>query len=360
MCYAYPGPRCSAHAKAKYLSLLQKHKALINAGNMTLEQHRKMEKDVATAELDYDSTPVGQAHLKLRIEQGEDYTGALAERLGNARVLRTMQLQAIKAADAGDINNHDSSDFVWSTDGFLSKDVPRLDWDSEESQKSVEMYMEFSKGFVQNLSTEESMALYWHTKDGASVVNRWIYSQLTNSTNNRTYNYQITPALSSKIENHMKMLDNIFANHQLKESTVLYRGLGDRKFPKELENPSGDRAELSKFLAEKYPVGGTVTIPEYMSTSADPAVAHNFAGDQSVILEIETKSAVPVGLASTYNTSEREFLVNRDGMYRVKSVLKDVTYKNVSDEPSPDNEKVIVIQLEEIQDSPLPDLPDFL
>jgi hypothetical protein len=358
MCYPKPGPRCSAHAKARYVKLLQEQRAAINAGKLTWEDSRKLKAAVDKAELDYDSTPVGQAHLKLRIQQGEDCTGALAERLDNARALRILQLQAIKAADNGDINNHVSSDFIWLTDGFLSKDVPRKDWDSEESQKSVEKYMEFSKEFVQKLSVEESMALYWHTKDGASVVNRCIYSQLTNSTNNRKYNYQITPALGSKIENHMKVLDNIFAKHELKEPTVLYRGLGDRKFPKGLENPSGDRAELSKFLAAKYPVGGTITIPEYMSTSADPAVAHNFAGDQSVVLEIKTKSAVPVGLVSTYNTSEREFLVNREGRYRVKSVLKDVTYKNVNG-PNSDNEKVIVIQLEEIEDLPLPVLLDL-
>jgi hypothetical protein len=364
MCYPKPGPRCSAHAKTRYIRLLQKQQALINASDITWEQSRKLQAEVAIAELDYDSTPVGQAHLKLRIEQGKDYNGALAERLNNARALRTMQLQKIKAVDAGDINSHGNIDAGWSTDGFLSKDAHRKDWDSEKSQESFKKYMDFSEEFTQKISTEESMALYWYTDDGASAVNSLIRSQLTKSTGKWTYNNQ-TNSASEKyskvmIENHMNTLDSIFYKHELKEPTVLYRGLGDNNLPKEIENASVDSPEFNEFLAERYPAGEEISIPEYMSTSADPAVAHGFAGSQSVVLEIKTKSAVPVGLVSTYNTSEREFLVNRDGRYTVKSVLKDVTYKNVSHESSPDNEKVTVIQLEEMEAFSLPDLPDFL
>lgn len=355
MCYPKPGPRCSAHAKTKYVSLLQKQKEARDNNSLTWDQRQKLQEAVNAAELDYDSTPVGQSRLELRIKQGMNRNGDIAERLENARALRTMQLQAIKAEDAGDINNHEDSDTGWSTGGFLSKRAQRKDWKSEKSQKSVKKYIAYNQAFIQKLSTEESMALYWHTSDGSLVVNSQLHNQLETSSDKWTYDNQTNFVLSKKyskamIKNQMKTLDGIFAKHSLDEPTVLYRGVGANTFPKEIKNASEDSPEFNEFIAEKYPVGETISIPEYMSTSADPAVAHNFSGFQSVVLEIKTKSAVPVGLVSAWNASEREFLVNRDGKYRVVSVLKDVTYKNVfnSFAPDPDNENVIVIQLEEI------------
>lgn len=343
MCYPKPGPRCSAHAKAKYVSLLQKQKASRDSNNLTWEQRQKLKADVDAAELDYDSTPVGQARLELRIKQGMSRNGDIEERLENARALRTMQLQAIKAEDTGDINSHDDTGVEWTTGDFLSKRAHRKDWKSEKTQKSVKKYIEYNQAFIQKLSTEESMALYWHTSDGSLVVNSHLHNQPGNAVLNKKYS-------KTMVKNQIKTLDSIFAKHQLKEPTVLYRGVGANTFPTEIKNLSEDSAEFSEFLSEKYPVGGTIAIPEYMSTSADPAVAHNFSGTQSVVLEIKTKSAVPVGLVSAWNASEREFLVNRDGKYRVAAVLKDVTYKNVfnSYAPNPDNENVIVVQLEEI------------
>jgi hypothetical protein len=342
MCYPKPGPRCSAHAKARYVSLLQKQKAGREDNSLTWEQNQKLRAEVAAAELDYDSTPVGQARLELRIKQGMNRNGDITERLENARALRKMQLQAIKAEDTGDINSHSDADAEWSTGDFLSKRAQRNAWKSEKSQKSVKKYIEFNQAFIQKLSTEESMALYWHTSDGSMVVNSHLHNQ-ADSALGKKYSKAMT-------KNQIKTLDNIFAKHQLKEPAVLYRGVGANTFPDEIKNASEDSPEFNEFLSKKYPIGEMINIPEYMSTSADPAVAHNFAGTQSVVLEIKTKSAVPVGLVSAWNASEREFLVNRDGKYKVVSVLKDVTYKNVwnSFAPNPDNEHVTVIQLEEV------------
>lgn len=355
MCYPKPGPRCSAHAKTKYVSLLQKQKAARDSNSLTWDQRQKLQAAVDAAELDYDSTPVGQARLELRIKQGMSRNGDITERLENARALRKMQLQAIKAEDTGDINNHENSDAGWSAGGFLSKRAQRKAWKSEKTQASVKKYIAYNQAFIQKLSTEESMALYWHTSDGSLVVNSHLHNQLGVSSDQLTYQNHADSALSKKyskamIKNQIKTLDSIFAKHQMEAPTVLYRGVGANNFPKEMRNADEDSPEFNDFIANKYPIGKTINIPEYMSTSADPAVAHNFSGTQSVVLEIKTKSAVPVGLTSAWNTSEREFLVNRDGKYRVAAVLKDVTYKNVfnSYAPNPDNENVIVIQLEEI------------
>jgi hypothetical protein len=355
MCYPKPGPRCSAHAKAKYVSLLQKQKAARDSNSLTWEQSQHLKTAVNAAELDYDSTPVGQARLELRIKQGMSRDGDIEERLENARALRAMQLQAVKAEDAGDVHNHEDANLEWTRGDFLSKRAHRKDWKSEKSQKSVKKYIEYNQAFIQKLSTEESMALYWHTSDGSVVVNSEIHGKIKTSSEKWTYANNTNHALSKKysktmIQNQMKTLDGIFAKHSLNEPTVLYRGIGSNGFPKELTGKDEDSPELAAYLAEKYPVGKEVVIPEYMSASADPAVAHNFSGFQSVVLEVKTKSAVPVGLVSAWNASEREFLVNRDGKYKVVSVLKDVTYKNVfnSYAPSPDNEHVTVIQLEEV------------
>jgi hypothetical protein len=147
-------------------------------------------------------------------------------------------------------------------------------------------------------------------------------------------------------------LDGVFARHSLPEPIVLYRGIGKNNFPDQLDHSEIDSPEMKQYLAEKYPVGETIEIPEYMSTSMDPAQAHKFAGYSApVVIEVKTKRAIPVAMMSAWDASEREFVVNRNGKYKVAAILHDVTYEDVyikSKTVKPHNRNVTVIQLEEV------------
>ena len=358
MCYPKPGPRCSAHAKERYIMLRHKQRALKRKPGDSFDEYLALQEEIDAAELDYDSTPVGQARLELRLKQEMDYNGEIAERLAKVKEMRRLQLAAVKAQDAGDIFNHGDTNVTWKSGDLLSPRKHRKNWKSSRAgAKSVNDYIEYAKNFAQKLSTEEANALYWHTSDGSGVLNDIIHKKKNQKSQKWTYEKLIKRSGTgmkypqAMIKNQVKTLDGIFAKHPLPEPVVLYRGIGMNNFPDEITSIS-DESVVNEYLQDKYPVGETIEIPEYMSTSADPAIGHRFAGlGKSVVLEIKTKRAVPVGMVSAWDVDEREFVVNRNGKYKVLGVHKKVTYEDVyvkSRTTGPHNKNVTVIQLEEV------------
>lgn len=354
MCYAAPGPRCSSHAKARYIALRQKRSELLKAKGDNWDALAAVEAEIADAELDYDSTPVGQARLELRIKQGMDYDGVETEKLANARELRKRQLAAIKAKDVGDIHEHNESVPAWADGKFSSRKVRRKNWQSESGHKQLKAYIEYAKHFAQKLSTEEATALYWHTSDGASAVNGHLHKENAQDTGKWTYDkVESFPTDYPKemVEKQIATLDGIFAKHSLDKPAMLYRGFGKNNLPDQLQYADHDSAEVAEFLNDTYPIGKKIKMHQYMSTSADPAAAHKFSGFQHLMFEIKTKQAVPVAMMSAWDASEREFVVNRGVEYRVVNVLKNVTYEDVfikTRASGPNNPNVTVVQLEEI------------
>lgn len=357
MCYPKPGPRCSAHAKERYIMLRHKQRDLTKKKNYSFDEYCAIQDEINAAELDFDSTPVGQARLELRLKQEVDYNGEIAERLAAVKEMRRLQLEAVKAQDSGDIYNHGDIRTPWESGDLLPPRKHRKNWKSSRAgAKLVNDYIAYAKNFSQKLSTEEANALYWHTSDGSGVLNDIIHKKENAKSNKWTYEKLIKRSGTgmkypqTMIKNQVKTLDGIFAKHPLPEPVVLYRGIGMNNFPDEITSIS-DPTVVSEYLQDKYPVGETVEIPEYMSTSADPAIGHRFAGlGQSVVLEIKTKRAVPVGMVSAWDVDEREFVVNRNGKYKVLGVHKKVTYEDVytkSRMTGPHNKNVTVIQLEE-------------
>lgn len=355
MCYAAPGPRCSAHAKARYIALRHKRSDLLKGGRSNnFDELAALEAEIASAELDYDSTPVGQARLEMRLKQRMDYNGETTERLANARELRKRQLAAIKAQDAGDIHDHEGEAPDWTSGKFASRRVRRKNWQNEKGHRQLKNYVEYAKHFAQSLSVEEATALYWHTSDGASAVNSYLHKNHDEKSDKWTYdNVESFPTdyPEEDVQKQIATLDSVFAKHSLKNPTVLYRGFGKNNLPDQLKYAESDSPEVAEFLNDKYPIGKEFTINEYMSTSADPAAAHKFSGFQHLMFEIKTKQAVPVAMMSAWDASEREFIVNRAVKYRVVNVLKKVTYENVfikTRVSGEHNNDVTVVQLEEI------------
>lgn len=96
MCYAYPGPRCSPHAREL---LRRAEKAFDDA--VGSDKYRAMNK-LAAAQLKYDATPEGQQVLRDRIASEGDPTGALQLRLDRGIEDRATALALIKSKDVGD------------------------------------------------------------------------------------------------------------------------------------------------------------------------------------------------------------------------------------------------------------------
>jgi hypothetical protein len=357
MCYPKPGPRCSAHAKERYILLRHKQRALMKKPGYSFDEYSAIQDEINAAELDFDSTPVGQARLELRLKQSMDYNGEIAERLATVREMRRLQLAAVKAQDSGDIYNHGDTNLIWNSGDLLPPRKHRENWKSSKAgTKLVNDYIAYAKNFSQKLSTEEANALYWHTSDGSGVLNDIIHKKENQKSDKWSYEKLIknsdagTKYPQAMIKQQIKTLDGIFAKHPLEEPVVLYRGIGMNNFPDEITSVS-DKSLVDEYLQDKYPVGETIEIPEYMSTSADPAIGHKFSGTQSVVLEIKTTRAVPVGMVSAWDVDEREFVVNRNGKYRVSGIQKNVTYEDVytkSRVTGPHNKNVTVIQLEEV------------
>lgn len=358
MCYKSPGPRCSAHAKKRFILLKHKRSDMMKSGTASWEEQAELEEEIKAAEMDFDSTPVGMARLELRRSQGMDYDGVISERIENCKELRRLQLKAIKSKERGDLMNHDGNPAaVWAgSSTFLSVEQPRVPFSSDENRNRRDSYFAVAEQFSQSLSTDEAKTVYWFTSDGSTVLNSHLNRAGAEADPKWTYEKKRYPSDESyskkEIKEAISHMDGIFERHVLPSPIITYRGLGNN-MPDQLgANEGPGSPELLAYVKEKYPVGENITVPGYMSTSVDPEMAHRFSGYESVIMEIKTRKALPIGFFSAWNDSEREYITNRNAEYKVIAVQENVTYENVYSSPKKDmdtaNRKVTVIQLEEI------------
>lgn len=97
MCYAYPGPRCTPHARKQLLAAEE----MWATAETNAERVAAMEV-VKQAQLKYDATLGGQKELREQIERDGDPTGELALRLERGIKDRETSLALIKSAEKGD------------------------------------------------------------------------------------------------------------------------------------------------------------------------------------------------------------------------------------------------------------------
>lgn len=91
MCYAKPGPRCSAHAK----KILKDAEAVFKAAKTQGAQQDAYDA-LRKAQAEYDMTPEGQKALRTLIDAGRDTDGSLATRLQQGAINRKEALQTVK------------------------------------------------------------------------------------------------------------------------------------------------------------------------------------------------------------------------------------------------------------------------
>lgn len=355
MCYKSPGPRCSAYAKKKLFEATAYQKTL-SIFETAPEEYATAKEAVRQAELEYDATPAGQKYLALRVEQGMDSKGEYAERLANGKKMRRMQLKAIESKESGDINDHPEIFRVWESGVHQESHILRESWDAsgEVDTSRAKQYESISLSAAQILSPDEQSSLMWVTSDGGPFINsklaassrstlseKWTWGNTSEPFQRENYTKEFT-------QKKIRHLNSAFKAYSLEQPAVLYRGLNDWSLPDQLAERNVEPAVVRQYLEEKYPVGSTITVPEYMSTSADPKVANKFTGSTSIILEVKTKQAIPVGYMSTWGTSEREFVVNKGQKYKVHAILEDVEFAGLDRKGESVKRKATVVQLEQV------------
>lgn len=354
MCYKSPGPRCSAYAKKKLFEA-KAYQSTLSIFDSSPEVYEAAKESVRQAELEYDSTPAGQKFLTLRIDQGMDSKGEYAERLSNGKKMRRMQLKAIESKEAGDVNDHPAISRIWEAGMHHEPHVIRESWEAsgETHALRAEQYESISLSAAQSLNADEQSALMWVTSDGGPFINSKLAGVARSSLseewtwNNSPEPFQRKAYTKDFTQKKIRHLNSAFKAYSLEQPAVLYRGLNNWSLPDQLSDRNVDPQVTRKYLEEKYPVGETITVHEYMSTSADPKVAKKFTGSTNIILEVKTKQAIPVGYMSTWDTSEREFVVNKGQKYKVKAILEGVKFAGLNRKGESITHQATVVQLEE-------------
>ena len=354
MCYKSPGPRCSYHAKKK---LNSSTKAMNETGiSKGMEVYAQLKQVVDNDELEYYSTPAGMSELELSIEREEDYDGTIAAKLDYCRANRKAMLAAIKTQDAGDTGNHPDFKIPKLGDtGFLKDNKPRKAWkDKSFFGTKIDNSYELNADHVaKGLNAKEMAALQWYSGDGFIHINSRLHQD------NGTYVDNMHPMerkgmrqyKEEKVNEAIQHIDAVFEKNRLNEAIVTYRGLNDHNFPKEVTSyKDGESVEehYEKYInhiQENYKAGTTHSFPGYLSTSLDPSQAKGFAGSK-VIMEIKTRSAIPTGFISAWN-SEKEVLVQRDRKFKVLGVKRNIAYDASNGKNA---NKVTIIQLEEVNE----------
>jgi hypothetical protein len=352
MCYKSPGPRCSYHAKKQLI----KAKAELNekVGKISMQEYAQLQSSIDKAQLDFDSTPAGMAILELSIERGEDETGEIAARLDYCRANRKAMLASIKAIDEGDTGNHERIPLPKLKDADFAKDNQmRKAWDIRFLKKKLETnYALHSEHVAQTLNLEETKALEWYSGDGFRHINPYLLKQADENYEDNTHPMD-KPTISypeDTLKNSVKQMDAAFEKNRLTKSILAYRGLRKHNFPQSVtkQDPTKSREEQQQkyieHFEETYKTGSIHTFPYYLSTSVDPAAARGF-NDVPVMMEIKTRSVLPLGFVSAWGDREKEMLIQRDRKFKVIGIRKNIDYAGTK---GTDPSRVTVIQLEEI------------
>lgn len=199
--------------------------------------------------------------------------------------------------------------------------------------------------FTDKLDSQEIEALSWYTSNGSSVLNM----HLTNTSPEFYLHDYIDGETDEEFEarekqaeaEHIAHLNTTVAHldealHKGRRETPLklYRGVSGDVMVASGYKEDGDNA---KYVADKFPIGGTFTSDVFMSATMDRSVSENF-GTSGITLEVLGKTVAPVSNVSAWGVAEREYILPRNLTYTVKNVIQ------TKDQWDDD---VYVIQLEE-------------
>jgi hypothetical protein len=299
------------------------------------------------AQLEYDATPAGMRELERRIKQYQgnartDYELRLA--LGKAK--RAERLLLSKAKDRGDIKHKDEvpADILFPDSFHRFADdhesEPQINHDSSEMKQLVAD----SHNWVSKLNDQEIEAVSWYTSNGSTVINKHLTGNLEEFYLNDYREDETAEEFDKReaeaaqkyldhLNNTVQDLDSALARGKRQTPIKVYRGVSSDVMKAE----NYKFADTDKYVADKFPVGGTFTSPVFMSSSLEYKRGAGFE-TSGVVLEVLGKTVGPVSNVSAWGVAEKEYILPRNLAYRVKAV------KVVKDKHGDDR---YVIQLEE-------------
>lgn len=339
MCYPKPGPRCSSHAALT----LTEAKLSVRANPSSIEAREALD----NAQLEYDATPAGMRELNRRIGQYRGTAKTEYElRLALGQAKRIERLELIKTQDRGDIKHPQGAvtDVVFPVPfhqfADLHENEPRIEHGSEVMNQLIAD----SHGWVAKLNDEEIEAVSWYTSNGSSAINQHLTGNspefhlrdYRDDETDEEFDAREAKAAQEHL-NHLNStvsnLDSALAKGKRSTPIKVYRGISDGITRAE-GYTSGD---IDKYVADKFPVGGTFTSPVFMSSSLEYKRGAGFE-TSGVVLEVLGKTVGPVSNVSAWGVTEKEYVLPRDVPYQVRAV-KTVANKH--------GENIFVIQLEE-------------
>lgn len=336
MCYAAPGPRCASS------SLKRLNRIVSNRSEYSPEDYQE-------AILDYYSTPAGFALIELREQQDQESTDLIgheivdvAEFKALCSVYREKKHAALYEGEESELHDYPriqgSQDFC--PDGELRKNI---------STEDKEAYAEEATGFIDSIPVKALVPLRWVTSDGSGILNQYLVNGYEGVRKNSYLhgNSDQPDSLYSEegIKRSISAVSEVIESHKREEPIVVYRGLNVNMFSDEfasnLFRPENARA-LQQEVESVFIPGETYEMKNFASTTVNPGLALRFA-TSNVVLEMKSRSVIPLGGVSNWGFSESEMLSNQGTRFRVLGVKKaPYQLRNGS------AEEMIVVQMEEI------------
>jgi len=361
MCYPKPGPRCSAHARNKYIQ-----------AKAAARRDRSFDTTVSVreAEAEFYTTPAGFRELKRLIDRDEDAVRN-RELLIHYKQVRAEQLAAINAKDDGDLEHEYLPPKNTKPVELIDLPAPgskRKAWKTlspeEYAQREME-YIDDSSEWVDKLSPNEIAATRWMTSNGFHEMGQLDRGEPFQPYHGET---ETDEQKIARITRMRKTLDKALAKAPDK-ARIVYRGISVHSTPPELmerlpRSSSSYSSEKQYATEEEWDAAqtkyldnlvtqGTLKFERPVSATEDPAVGVRFAGGQNApdfMYEISTKRGAPVAVASAWGASESEIVLPSQTQYKVVGYEKNAIVRSYTDfrNKGEFDEHITIIQLQEI------------
>lgn len=239
---------------------------------------------------------------------------------------------------SGQINYNELDEESYQDFGFPEIDEYDVNvLPTSETISNHKLVKQLSEQELAGLTPEEREAVNLFTTDEFLRINGELYNidYEGGLIDESEMNYDLDQVLTD--------MDNVFTKTPNFQRTV-YRGMGVHHTLFR-DNGSEYNLDVADYVAENYQLGSELVFDGYQSSTTDPQVGLEFAGNQGLLFQIKTANGLNISSASKYD-SEKEILLPRKARYMVVGVHDSVMVKN----DAVDDCVVTIVQLAEIDE----------